>query len=384
MPIVRTTVQRWLRTTVVGGLVAALSATTLAAADAASVASTLTKPRAIAKVRPVLTRNTAACGLVVVRLSARARGKRWRVDVFVSGSIRGTGSWTVSATRATPANGLARRIAAGCPAAPASPPPPPPPPPPPGPGANAGYTFGVGVTEQQRAGLRDALDLGARYIRAATGRELPAFTVWASTSFEEIASMYAATAPTEPANAHRIWVERQTFAVGALRKSWFGPLWFATFGQSRLNATKIAVHEAFHVFQNELAGPTFSGSDDDIPRAGPRWLAEGSAELVGYLAIADAGLTTMSGIRADWAGRAASSPVPLSRLAILRGQFEAGANAWGIMPLAVERLVGEGGLGKVLAYFETIGRGVAWQDAFATTFGKSVDAFYAEFEAGRR
>ena len=40
----------------------------------------------------------------------------------------------------------------------------------------------------------------------------------------------------------------------------------------------------------------------------------------------------------------------LQRLALLRGQFEAGPNAWGIMPLAVERLFGEGGAPKLLMY----------------------------------
>ena len=49
------------------------------------------------------------------------------------------------------------------------------------------------------------------------------------------------------------------------------------------------------------------------------------------------------------------------------------------MPLAVERLVGEGGAAKVLTYFQAIGRGDPWEAAFAAAFGKSVDAFYAEF-----
>ena len=105
---------------------------------------------------------------------------------------------------------------------------------------------------------------------------------------------------------------------------------------------------------------------------------------MGYLAIADMRLTTITAVRADWAQRAKSSPVTLQRLAILRGQFEAGSNAWGIMPLAVERLVGEGGHAKLLAYFEAIGRGEAWQSAFARVFGKSTETFYDEFEASRR
>lgn len=117
---------------------------------------------------------------------------------------------------------------------------------------------------------------------------------------------------------------------------------------------------------------------------GPRWITEGSAELVAYLAIADARLTSMPVVRADWAQRTKSSPITLQRLALYRGQFEAGYAAFAIMALGFDRLVGEGGVAKVFTYLEAIGRGEQWQAAFATAFGKSVDAFYAEFEAYRR
>jgi Ca2+-binding RTX toxin-like protein len=266
--------------------------------------------------------------------------------------------------------------------APPAPQPPPPPPTPTAPGAPASYTFGPEVTPSQQAMLRDGVDLGARFIRSALGRELPAFNVWAYADVEALIRAYAETAPTTPENSRDIWT-RGTFAVGDFRKLWFGPPYFNDAG-SRSNLTKIAVHETFHVLQFELAGAgSMNGGFDDIPRAGPRWLFEGSAELVGHLAIADARLADMPPVRADWAQRAKSSPVTLQRLAILRGQFEAGSNAWGIMPLAVERLVGEGGGAKVLSYFEAIGRGEAWQTAFATVFGKGVDAFYAEFATYR-
>jgi hypothetical protein len=168
---------------------------------------------------------------------------------------------------------------------------------------------------------------------------------------------------------------------------WVGPLWFASnrVASQTANAKKILAKEEFMILLYAIAGAnSLNSRQDDIPRAGPRWLSEGTGELTAYLAIADARLTSMPAVRADWAQRTKSSPVTLQRLAILRGQFEAGSNAWGIMPLAVERLVGEGGTAKVLSYFEAIGRGQPWESAFAAAFGKSVDAFYAEFEAYRR
>ena len=113
---------------------------------------------------------------------------------------------------------------------------------------------------------------------------------------------------------------------------------------------------------------SLNSGQDDIPRAGPRWLSEGTGEMVAHLVIENARLANMASVRANWVQRAEgfAPPVALERLAILRGQFEAGSNAWAIMPLAVERLVGEGGTAKALSYFERIGRGEQWEAAFAS------------------
>lgn len=262
-------------------------------------------------------------------------------------------------------------------------PPSPPPSPPPAPGAPASYTFGAEVTPAQQAVIRDGLDIGARFIRSALGRELPPFNVWAFGDVEAMIRAYADTEPTTLENSRNTWT-RGTSAVASCRKTWFGPLWF-TGGGPEWHLKKIAVHEAFHILQCELAGQgSLNSGNDDLPRAGPRWISEGSAELVGYLAIADARLMSMAAIRGDWLQRTKTSPATLERLAILRGQFEGGNAIWGIMPLAVERLVGDGGLSKLIVYSETIGRGVPWESAFATAFGKNVQTFYAEFDAYRR
>jgi hypothetical protein len=54
------------------------------------------------------------------------------------------------------------------------------------------------------------------------------------------------------------------------------------------------------------------------------------------------------------------------------------------LPGSAARLVGEGGLAKMLPFYEAVGRGEAWDRAFATVFGKSLDAFYLEFAAYRQ
>ena len=243
--------------------------------------------------------------------------------------------------------------------------------------------FGPEVGAPQQQALRDALDLGARFVRSALGRELPPFTVWGYTDQEALIRVYAETAPTEPANSRDIWT-RGTFATVTYRKAWFGPQWLLLASNQNTNLTKIAVHEVFHVLQSELAGDlSLNSGFDDLPRAGPRWIAEGSAELVGFLALADARLVGMPVVRNDWAQRAKSSPVSLQRLAFLRGQFDAGSNAWGIMPWPSSGWSARAGRRRCSPTSSRSDAEIAWEAAFTAAFGKTVDAFYAEFAAYR-
>jgi hypothetical protein len=236
---------------------------------------------------------------------------------------------------------------------PPAPPEPSPPPPAPAPGAPATYVFGPEVSQAQQTAVRDALDLGARYYRTALGREVPQFNVWAYRDLEALIRVFAETSSEAPTveQARALWARGLVAHANNLRM-WIGPLWFEN---GTASAKKILAKEEFIILLYAIAGTNaLNSGQDDIPRAGPRWLSEGTAELIAHLAIADARLVSMQAVRGDWGSRAKSSPVTLERLAILRGQFEAGANAWGIMPLAVERLVGEGGIAKVIPYFEAV------------------------------
>ena len=265
---------------------------------------------------------------------------------------------------------------------PAPAPPPPAPPVPPAPGAPATYSFGPEVTPAQQAAARDALDVGARYYRTALGREVPPFNVWGYMDLEALARLYLEKSGevTSLEQSRAQWGNQVAHAGNS--GLWIGPLWFS---EGEANGTKILAKEEFILLLYGIAGPnSLNSGQDDIPRAGPRWLSEGTAEMTAYLAIDNARLANMASVRANWVQRTKSSPVTLERLAILRGRSEAGSNAWAIMPLAVERLVGEGGTAKALSYFERIGRGEQWEAAFAAAFGKSPDAFYAEFETYRR
>jgi hypothetical protein len=360
-----------------------------AGASARPVARDVARERAIAIVRSLLKHHRTDCGYRIGRISARRLGAGWRVDGVVTGRVRGTSRWIVGRT-ARPANALARKIRAGCPAPPEplpppppppAPPPPPPAPPPAGPGAPATYVFGPELSSADQALVRRGLDAGARYYRAVLGRELPPVTVWAFLDLEALLRAYAQNEPTSAEDARRLWEGGQV-AHATPRKIWLGPRWFA--GREG-SALKIAAHEAFHQLQYELVGqrPLGVSGLDEIPVAGPWWLAEGTAEYFGYLAIVQDGALRIADVRAQWARSTKATTATLRALATLRGQRET-PGAYDVYALATELLLRDRDPKLVFAYYEAIARGVAWPDAFALTFGRSFDAFVDEFEAYRR
>jgi hypothetical protein len=262
-----------------------------------------------------------------------------------------------------------------------APPPLPPAPPAPAPGAPATYVFGAEVSAGQQALVRHGLDAGARYYRAALGRELPPFAVWAYADPEAMIHAYAESRPTSVDDARRLWEGGQV-GHALTRKVWLGPRWFLN---PQVSALKIAAHESFHLLQYELVGerPLGASSLDEIPAAGPWWLAEGTAEYFAYLAVAEDGAVRFADVRAQWVRSTKASSATLRALATLRGQRENPA-PYDIYALATELLLSGRDPKLVFTYYDAIARGVAWPDAFAATFGRTFDAFVDEFEAFRR
>lgn len=262
-------------------------------------------------------------------------------------------------------------------------PPPQPPAPPPGAGAPATYVFGTEVTATQQALVRRGLDAGARYYRAALGRELPSFGVWAYADLEAMIRAYAESKPTTLEDARTLWQGGQV-GHAVTRKVWLGPGWFGG-GRLAVSALKIAAHEAFHLLQYEIVGerPLGVSGLDEIPPAGPWWLAEGTAEYFAYLAVAEDGAVRFADVRAQWVQSTKTSGATLRALATLRGQRENPA-PYDIYALATELLLRNRDTKVVFSYYEAIARGTPWPDAFTAIFGRTFDAFVDEFEAFRR
>lgn len=228
--------------------------------------------------------------------------------------------------------------------------------------------------------LQAALDTGARYIRRVLGREMPPTTVYAHTDIEAMIATSARTRPRSLDEARALWGSGQQYGEVDYRVLWIGPPWFTEPEPSR---SKIAIHETLHVLQSELAGRgALGGPDDQIPRAGPKWLFEGAAEWTAYQAIAEGGLIGIDAARALWiATTKRLSSTPLSALEVRAGRP---FGAYDLYALAVDYLVRARNPATLSTYLEAIGRGTPWRDAFATTFGLTIESFYAEFAAYRQ
>jgi hypothetical protein len=269
------------------------------------------------------------------------------------------------------------------PTPPSAPPPPQPPPAPPpltGPGLSATYLFGAEVSPQHRELLQSALDVGARYIRTALGRELPPTTVYAHTDLEAMIVTSANTRPRSLADSRALWGSGTQFGEVDYRVMWIGPPWFSS---PEPNRSKIAIHEAVHVLQAELAGRgALGGRDDEVPPAGPKWLFEGHAEWTAYQAVDRIGLLGIDRARAQWiATTKAIASTPLSALEVRAARPD---GAYDIYALAVDFLLRGRDPASLSAYLEAIGRGTQWRDSFAATFGVTIESFYADFAAYRQ
>lgn len=240
---------------------------------------------------------------------------------------------------------------------PAPTPAPTPTPTPPAPPAGATYEFAAGVSADDQALVRAAIDLGFRYAQrfgvAAIG-----FTVAVDSE-----------AGTILANGPKI-------SVHTGNEAWL-----------RLSAPRrmeIVVHEFFHVVQLALSGRSAGGRDDEVPAAGARWLIEGAAEWFGYSALADAGQLDFGVERSRFVAGARASNAPLSSLETWAGMTAASPYHYAVSFTAVDFATRNGGIQSLVAVWREMGAGKAWRDAFAAVYGKSLDAFYAEFESYRQ
>jgi hypothetical protein len=138
---------------------------------------------------------------------------------------------------------------------------------------------------------------------------------------------------------------------------------------------KIMGNAVFSLFQDQLVG-----DDGDV---GPVWLLAGGAELVGYHVSSDRNLRPYADDLADMRQNIRALTTPLQQI---QTWSDYGLVGHWFLAGAADRLVADApdGIRSLADYYAAIGRGASWQDAFASAFGMSVGAFYADFAAYRQ
>jgi len=138
----------------------------------------------------------------------------------------------------------------------------------------------------------------------------------------------------------------------------------------------VVVHEYIHSWQRATAG-----RDSDAPL----WLIEGSAEYLSFDAVARDTLVRRQEVidAQTWAVLNAPEMATLEQLEDRDAYYGETGPVYSLAFLAVTQLARKGGPAAVSQFFEAMGDGDSWQEAFATAFGQDVDSFYASFERAR-
>ena len=128
---------------------------------------------------------------------------------------------------------------------------------------------------------------------------------------------------------------------------------------------KIMVHEMFHVLQYQLAEGGLGAE---------RWLAEGSAEYVGYRGADAAGVLRFGLARAQQVEEARAQTKPLQTMVLADPGF------YSVAFVAAEVLANRSGFPALAEYFR---RGPTAQ-TFETVFGQPPSSFAQQFDAQRQ
>lgn len=142
---------------------------------------------------------------------------------------------------------------------------------------------------------------------------------------------------------------------------------------------KILRHETYHFYQ----ALTMNTLDTLSP--GPTWLGEGSAEYVAFRSMANDGLFNYNEARAllIWNLYFGTTLPTLNLLESQQQWMSTRGPIYSEAALAVERLVATRGDASLNTYFQLLGQGVLWQEAFQQSFGITPYTFYQQFEQWR-
>jgi hypothetical protein len=255
----------------------------------------------------------------------------------------------------------------------------------PAPTANEHFIFGDEMTTADRQQITDDVAYAAQDEQALLGMQLDEVNVFAT----KVPSWLAQKECDFSGNSNDQCYTQLTngYAAGDSAHGGYRYLtlnWGANGWSQTSQTQKIIAHEIFHTFQYQMDGIISDGSVpfDQVRKAGPVWLLEGAAEMVGYRVLGDRHLefATYSASLANEKFKAKPVTNPLDQLQTVNQSNTAGA-PYALYMVAADHLVSlaPDGIKSLVTYYRSLGSGTAWPDAFQQAFGMTVDAYYANF-----
>ena len=244
------------------------------------------------------------------------------------------------------------------------------------------YVFGPGVSPQLQETIQDDVERVRNYSSQTLGFDIGDFTIFAFMNTEHHIDEYIKWHEgLSPSDRDRYISRWSNIASG---HGGYRHLFVCT-GCDPDTKRKSTFHEYFHVLQSELANvqenPRLGAAivhPSKVPPHGPEWLHEGTAEYLALEVASDARISRFANQLGYHSNRERGQTLLLSSMETRYGLDEAGDYSSGI--IAAKLLAETSGISSLIKFYENVGKGLPWKEAFEATFGRSINAFYSEFK----
>jgi hypothetical protein len=132
--------------------------------------------------------------------------------------------------------------------------------------------------------------------------------------------------------------------------------------------------------QPESDGPKVASCLGDGHDRGPTWLTEGSAELFGWTTVASAAGVNLGVIREAYSRISFEGSLQDFEESL---RFRSNSSHSYPLGFLATDFAARGKMAPVFQYYRLVGQGMPWKDAFARSFGITIEYFYEQFEAYR-
>jgi hypothetical protein len=247
------------------------------------------------------------------------------------------------------------------------------------------YVFGPTITAAEQTETRGNVNRARVYLAKIGALPPSPYTFYVEGDAESTAQRWSQLTGSDIDFSRTIWSTATGVAGAGYVLVYAGQQGWRSGSEG--NRAKITAHELFHVTQLQLSnGRERMPPTNGIPALGPRWLLEGAAEVAGYRAWADAGFGNYTIIRDGFAEAARQVTTPLATCATTTPDAQNACSGpfYSISSAAVEYLMRGRDFAEILGFWRALGTGMPWQQAFVSTFGRSIETFYGEFETHRR